>query len=612
MVKTKYFKYSLILLIVVNFCIAQQKLIDSLQNRVYKMDTSDKNFVLFNAELAEGIRYADNVKSINLIKKILPEIENNDDYKIKAKLYWIVSSIYKSSGDYSKMIDFAEKSILCANKSNDIDCKAQAYFNKGLCLNILDDEKKINALFEALKYAEKAKNYIVISKCYYFIAGVYFGLKDLVLHEKYAKLAVKFAIKSKNPEALTFAWDVMGSSFAYSSFETKNKRSIDSATYCFQNGIKIFQKNQKSIVKQDQLGYLLLNNANHYYMNVVPRQNDSIKKYANLALIDGIKNEAGTVETSCYGLLSQLAFENNDLNEVERLLKKGLLSVENRKYSKTPVLLLAGIYFNLSELYKRKGDYKQALLYNEKSFAVYEKSINEKQIKTTQILDAKYELRKKTEQIKLLDEKNKLATKQKYLYFAIFVALLLSLLFMFLSYNYRLKFSIQKEKLSESNAKLKTEEAARLLVEQDLILVQKQQMQKELLAGALQVDHKNDLIKNMKQKLVSENLDSKVLQKMNRIINEESRLDNQFNEVKNEFKDIHPDFFKKLQENSKTKLSSLDLKYCAYIKLNLPTKQMATLLNVEPSTIRMNKYRLKQKLELAKEEDLFDYLNQIS
>ena len=183
---------------------------------------------------------------------------------------------------------------------------------------------------------------------------------------------------------------------------------------------------------------------------------------------------------------------------------------------------------------------------------------------------------------------------------------------MFLSYNYRLKFSIQKEKLSESNAKLKTEEAARLLVEQDLILVQKQQMQKELLAGALQVDHKNDLIKNMKQKLVSENLDSKVLQKMNRIINEESRLDNQFNEVKNEFKDIHPDFFKKLQENSKTKLSSLDLKYCAYIKLNLPTKQMATLLNVEPSTIRMNKYRLKQKLELAKEEDLFDYLNQIS
>ena len=612
MIKTKYFKYTLILFTVVNICVGQKKLIDSLQKRVAVTKQNEKNYALYNAELAEALRFSNNKKSIYFIEIALSSSIDDEDYLLKSKLFCIASNIYRNADDFLKMDNFTEKAIYYANKTNDNNAKALAYYVKSLGLIVLNDDKRIKALFEALKYAEKSHNNALISKCYYYIYGDYAEVENLKLEDKYARLCLKFAKKSNDPDAIAFAWQAMGTSFNDQFIKTKNKKLVDSISICFRKGIKIFNQKKDYIINQSQLSILQLNLANHFYMNVLPMPNDSIKKYTNLALNESIKTDEQGVEANCYGLLSQLAYENNDLTEVERLLKMGISNVENRKNSRPAMLTFVMLYSDLSALYKKKGNFKLALAYSEKSFEVYQKSINEEQIKSTQILDAKYELRKKTEQIKLLDEKNKLANKQKYLYFGIFAALLLSLLFMFLSYNYRLKFSIQKEKLSESNAKLKTEEAARLLVEQDLILVQKQQMQKELLAGALQVDHKNDLLKNMKQKLVSENLDSKVLQKMNRIINEESRLDNQFNEIKNEFKDINPEFFQKLQEKSKTKLSNLDLKYCAYIKLNLPTKQMATLLNVEPSTIRMNKYRLKQKLELMKDEDLYNYLNLIN
>ena len=48
------------------------------------------------------------------------------------------------------------------------------------------------------------------------------------------------------------------------------------------------------------------------------------------------------------------------------------------------------------------------------------------------------------------------------------------------------------------------------------------------------------------------------------------------------------------------------------VEKGLGTKQMANLLHVEASSIRMNKYRLKQKLGLQKEDDLKNFIDKIS
>jgi hypothetical protein len=111
----------------------------------------------------------------------------------------------------------------------------------------------------------------------------------------------------------------------------------------------------------------------------------------------------------------------------------------------------------------------------------------------------------------------------------------------------------------------------------------------------LQVEHKNEVLQNLKEKLFSEDITDKTIHHLARIINQEIRLDKDFDTIKNNYKDIQPEFIEKLQLQSNNKLTALDLKYCSYVKLNLSSRQMATLLNVEPTSIRMSKYRLKKK-----------------
>jgi DNA-binding CsgD family transcriptional regulator len=71
---------------------------------------------------------------------------------------------------------------------------------------------------------------------------------------------------------------------------------------------------------------------------------------------------------------------------------------------------------------------------------------------------------------------------------------------------------------------------------------------------------------------------------------------------------VHPDFFNLIGERAQRKLTLLDLKFCAYLYLKMDTRQIAQLMNVEAKSVRMTRYRIKQKLGLDKEDDLTSFL----
>lgn len=186
------------------------------------------------------------------------------------------------------------------------------------------------------------------------------------------------------------------------------------------------------------------------------------------------------------------------------------------------------------------------------------------------------------------------------MYIAIAIIVILGLLGLFLAYRFRLKYSLQREKLNK-------EEAARLQAEQKLMQQQKEQLQTELMAGTLQIEHKNEILQNLKDKL-SEQAASKPTRQLKKIINEEMQIDENFEEVRTELQELHPEFFNRLQKKAHKNLTQLDLKYASYLYLKLPTKEIARLMSVEPKSVRMAKYRLKQKLNLGKEDDLGAFL----
>jgi len=104
--------------------------------------------------------------------------------------------------------------------------------------------------------------------------------------------------------------------------------------------------------------------------------------------------------------------------------------------------------------------------------------------------------------------------------------------------------------------------------------------------------------------------DEEVLLKMKKldrsistIINEQDSHD----EFKRLFENIDPNFFKKLTKIN-SKMTTLDLKHCAYIKLNLDNYEISQLMNVEIKSIQMTRYRIRKKLALNENTSLREFI----
>ncbi|MCF1422364.1 helix-turn-helix transcriptional regulator [Mangrovimonas futianensis] len=73
---------------------------------------------------------------------------------------------------------------------------------------------------------------------------------------------------------------------------------------------------------------------------------------------------------------------------------------------------------------------------------------------------------------------------------------------------------------------------------------------------------------------------------------------------------INSEFYSKLKI-SHPDLTDYDIKLCTLIRINLESKDIATILNISPSSVNTSRYRIRKKLELSKGDNLTDYLKNI-
>ncbi len=78
------------------------------------------------------------------------------------------------------------------------------------------------------------------------------------------------------------------------------------------------------------------------------------------------------------------------------------------------------------------------------------------------------------------------------------------------------------------------------------------------------------------------------------------------NFIKN-FDQVHSEFFKRLNEEF-SELSPNDYKMCTYLRMNLTSKEIATLMNISIRSVETNRYRLRKKLGLSQEANLTQFL----
>lgn len=304
----------------------------------------------------------------------------------------------------------------------------------------------------------------------------------------------------------------------------------------------------------------------------------------------------GAISFIIYTNIGEVYLGMNKINTALEYYTKAFDMVENNN-DKIPafattykmVIYRAAAYKRVSELYEKLNQPEKALLYTKKAYALTEKEIQNQYDSNIKSLQVFY----KTEEERiLLEEKNKNYSKYKLLYISIIALAIITIIFLFFILRYRQKLNKERISLLES-------EKARVKAEQKLLEAQQEHLQKQILAKSLQLDYKTAFIKDLRDKIDNDrNLN------IGNILKKEQLTDNDFNSLQNIIQETHPNFFKRLNDVSKNKLTNLDMKYAAYIYLNMDNIQIANILKVDPKTVSITKYRLKQKLGLEKGEDL--------
>jgi DNA-binding CsgD family transcriptional regulator len=94
-----------------------------------------------------------------------------------------------------------------------------------------------------------------------------------------------------------------------------------------------------------------------------------------------------------------------------------------------------------------------------------------------------------------------------------------------------------------------------------------------------------------------------VISTINKNINEEDT----WNLFKDAFNNADKDFLKKIKALHPA-LTPNDLRLCAYLRLNLSSKEIAPLLNISVRSVEIKRYRLRKKMDLPHGQGLVEYI----
>lgn len=136
---------------------------------------------------------------------------------------------------------------------------------------------------------------------------------------------------------------------------------------------------------------------------------------------------------------------------------------------------------------------------------------------------------------------------------------------------------------------------------------------RELANSAMSLVYKNELLQKISQELnkLKDKKDQKPqedqLRKIQKIIDDGMNDERDWNLFENSFNEAHESFFKKLKVNHPDLVPN-DLKLCAYLRMNMSSKEMASLLNISVRGVEIRRYRLRKKLAVPHDKNLTEFL----
>ncbi|MFC3196120.1 transcriptional regulator [Parapedobacter deserti] len=156
--------------------------------------------------------------------------------------------------------------------------------------------------------------------------------------------------------------------------------------------------------------------------------------------------------------------------------------------------------------------------------------------------------------------------------------------------------------------------------EQRLVILENERLEQELASknrelanSAMSIVYKNELLNNVHEELLQlrdsdgRKLSNDQLRKIKTIIEDARSDERDWNIFEESFNEAHENFFKKLKADY-PELVPNDLKLCAYLRMNMNSKEIASLLNITTRGVEIRRYRLRKKLGLPHNKNLTEFL----
>ncbi len=135
----------------------------------------------------------------------------------------------------------------------------------------------------------------------------------------------------------------------------------------------------------------------------------------------------------------------------------------------------------------------------------------------------------------------------------------------------------------------------------------------ELATATMHLVQKNEVLTHLREeleKVASKNRDhpgTEQLREIIRMLNHDQQFDADWEQFATHFDQVHEGFLRRLQEKF-PQLTPKDQRLCAYLRMNLATKEIAPLMNISVRGVEISRYRLRKKLGLDSEVNLTEYM----
>jgi len=257
-------------------------------------------------------------------------------------------------------------------------------------------------------------------------------------------------------------------------------------------------------------------------------------------------------------------------------------------------------YRYLTEALKLQSKWEAALI-AQQQYINLKDSLNNVEIQgALNEMQTRFETEKKQQIIDHLNEQNGNHLKRNRLLMGLLSASALVLILLAFSIRLRNKTISQDKILMEREKEIHRLENDKL--RQDLEF-----KNRELSAATLHLINKNEVLNDLRNKLSGSAEVQPGINQAIRQIDQTINLDQDWQKFSRHFGEVHPDFFRKLKMLFPA-ITPNEERLCAYLAINLNTKEISQMLNVTTAAIDKSRNRLRKKLNVGPEVNLNDFL----